>query len=104
MPPCPPFGGESVGHAEGWRLLFRYARMVCRMLLRLRAGESRRSLVVAAMYVRFISQVKSKSPRRAHMAEACLCIVPVYGTAGPVTRGEAGDSGPDPFPTYSTVW
>ena len=37
----------------------RYARMVCRKLLRLRTGESRRSLVVAAMYVRYISQVKS---------------------------------------------
>ena len=28
----------------------------------------------------------------------CLCIVPVYGTAGPVTRGELGDSGPDETP------
>ena len=33
---------------------------------------------------------------------ACLCIVPVYGTAGPVTRGELGDYGPDgdPIPVY----
>ena len=29
---------------------------------------------------------------------ACLCILPVYGTAGPVTRGEAGDYGPDGNP------
>ena len=29
---------------------------------------------------------------------ACPCILPVYGTAGPVTRGELGDSGPDETP------
>ena len=53
------FGVGSVGVRGGFPPK-RYARMVCRKLLRLRTGESRRSLVVAAMYVRYISQVKSR--------------------------------------------
>jgi hypothetical protein len=34
---------------------------------------------------------------------ACLSIVPVYGTAEPVTGGELGDSGPDGDPGCTMV-